>query len=265
MTDSSTPQGSPSSQPGPSGTLSAEGVTRHFAGVKALSDVHLEVPAGRITGLIGPNGAGKSTLVNILSGYDRPDEGRVLLGGVDRTRERSYRRTRRGVARTFQHGHIFKEQTILENVQLGALGVGRSSRAARREAIEILDRFDLLEHAGESAAHLPHGVERRLGVARALATRPTHLLLDEPAAGLNDGEMELFKSAIRSVVDDLDVGVLLIDHNMRLIFGACDHIHVLAAGANVVDGPPETVRADPRLAESYLGSMAATIAGGDDA
>jgi branched-chain amino acid transport system ATP-binding protein len=243
-------------------TLLAEGISRSFRGVKALTDVTISIQRGRVTGLIGANGAGKSTLVNIISGYDRPDQGAVILDGTDITAQRSFKRSRSGVARTFQHGHIFRALTVLENVEVTALASGNRGKAARALSVSILDSLDLLDWATNPATHLPHGVERRLGVARALATSPSYLLLDEPAAGLNDGEMEHFKETIRALSAERQIGVLLIDHNMPLIFGVSDHIYVLGAGKNVLDGEPPVVRSDEKLASSYLGSMAATIAGG---
>lgn len=246
--------------PLPAGFLRAEGISRSFRGVKALAEVTLEIPRGRITGLIGPNGAGKSTLVNILSGYERPDVGSVVMNGIDITRQTAHQKSRSGVARTFQHGHLFRSLSVLENVQVSALANGSGRRQAQRTAVEILDRLDLLPWGGLSAGHLPHGVERRLGVARALATAPEYLLLDEPAAGLNDGEMESFRETIHSISADLNIGVLLIDHNMRLIFAASDYIYVLAGGQNVLQGDPEVVRADEKLATSYLGTIASTLA-----
>lgn len=245
--------------PSPSGTLTAEGISRSFRGVTALDSVTLSIPRGRVTGLIGPNGAGKSTLVNILSGYDRPNAGAVVMNGENITRQAAYKRSRAGVARTFQHGNLYRSLSVLENVEVSAIASGRGRKAARRESIEILDRLDLLSWAGSTGEHLPHGVERRLGVARALATAPQYLLLDEPAAGLNDGEMEQFRDTVRAVSVDLNLGVLLIDHNMRLIFAGCDYVYVLAAGANILDGEPDMVRADEKLATSYLGTMAATL------
>lgn len=244
----------------PAASLRAERISRSFRGVKALTEVTLEIPRGRITGLIGPNGAGKSTLVNILSGYERPDVGNVVMNKVDVTSQSAHQKSRSGVARTFQHGHLFRSLSVLENVEVSALANGSGRRQAQKTSVEILDRLDLLSWGGLSADHLPHGVERRLGVARALATAPEYLLLDEPAAGLNDGEMENFRHTIHSISADLNIGILLIDHNMRLIFAASDYIYVLAGGQNVIEGDPDVVRSDEKLATSYLGTIASTLA-----
>ncbi|WP_164512872.1 ABC transporter ATP-binding protein [Leucobacter chromiireducens] len=229
--------------------------------MQALRDVTIDIPRGRVTGLIGANGAGKSTLVNILTGYDRPDSGSVTGDGADLTRMRPERRARRGVARTFQHGHLFGGCTVLENVEVTAIACGAPRARARALARELLGELQLGEWMLHDADRLPHGVERRLGVARALATQPGYVLLDEPAAGLNDGEAEHLRGTMRAVAAR-NVGVLLIDHNMPLVFSSCDHIFVLGAGQNVLDGPPEEVRADARLASSYLGSAAQQLADG---
>ena len=245
---------------GPVG-LRGDTLSRSYSGVTALSDVSIEIPRGRVTGLIGANGAGKSTLVNILTGYDLPDSGRVTADGDDITRVRPERRARRGLARTFQHGHLFRRSTVLENVEITALACGGGRRASRVLALELLEELQLTDWMLHDADGLPHGVERRLGVARALATRPSYVLMDEPAAGLNDGEAEHLRTTMRSVADQ-GVGVLLIDHNMPLIFSSCDYIFVLGAGKNVLDGTPDEVRRDERLASSYLGSAAQQIAEG---
>lgn len=249
------------SPPAAARQLRGEALSRAYSGVQALQDVTIDITRGQVTGLIGANGAGKSTLVNILTGYDRPDSGHVYVDGEDFTRVRPERRARRGVARTFQHGHLFAGCTVLENVEVTALACGAGPRAARALARELLADLLLEEWLLHDADRLPHGVERRLGVARALATRPSYVLLDEPAAGLNDGEAEHLRETMRAVADR-DVGVLLIDHNMPLIFSSCDTITVLGAGKNILAGTPDEVRHDARLASSYLGSAAAQIGEG---
>src|SRR5581483_1928398 len=168
----------------PGEALRASSVSRSFEGVEALRDVSLELRRGEVVGLIGPNGAGKSTLVNILSGFDRPTRGQVLLEGRDVTRWPAHRRGRHGLARTFQHSHAFRALSVRENVEVAALGVGVSPREAARRADELLELLGLADEADLPAAALAHGDERRLGVARALATDPRFVLLDEPAAGL---------------------------------------------------------------------------------
>src|SRR5690348_15847296 len=214
----------------PGERLRASSVSRSFDGVQALDGVSLDVSRGEIVGLIGPNGAGKSTLVNVLTGFDRPDSGTVELGADDVTRWSPHRRGRRGLARTFQHSHAFRGLSVRENVEVAALGVGAGPREAARRADALLARLGLDRYAESSARALSHGDERRLGVARALATSPRFLLLDEPAAGLPEAEVPAFASIVRSVGADDDAGVLLIDHNMALIMELCDRICVLDQG-----------------------------------
>jgi branched-chain amino acid transport system ATP-binding protein len=231
-------------------------VSRSFAGVHALRDVTLELRRGEIVGLIGPNGAGKSTLVNVLSGFDRPSSGAVELEGRDVTRWRPSRRGRAGLARTFQHSHAFRSLSVRENVEVAALGAGRPPRAARARAEELLDALGLSANADAPADTLAQGDERRLGVARALATEPHFVLLDEPAAGLPEAELPALSGVVRSVRDDRGAGVLLIDHNMGLIMEICDRIQVLDQGRTLAEGTPADIRSNLDVAAAYLGESA---------
>jgi branched-chain amino acid transport system ATP-binding protein len=240
----------------PGGSLRASSISRSFAGVEALRDVSLAVRPGEVVGLIGPNGAGKSTLVNVLSGFDRPTDGRVLLEDRDVTRWSAHRRGRHGLARTFQHSHAFRALSVRENVEVSALGVGASGREARRRADELLELVALTDRAETRADALPHGDERRLGVARVLATRPAFVLMDEPAAGLPESEAPQFADVIRGVRDDRDGGILLIDHNMALVMAVCDRIHVLDQGRTLAAGTPDEIRANLDVAAAYLGETA---------
>jgi branched-chain amino acid transport system ATP-binding protein len=240
----------------PGASLRASSVSRSFAGVEALRDVSLELAPGEVVGLIGPNGAGKSTLVNVLSGFDRPSRGRILLGEHDVTRWSAHRRGRHRLARTFQHSHAFRGLTVRENVEVSALGVGASGREAARRANELLGLLGLAGHAERPAAQLSHGDERRLGVARALATEPRFVLLDEPAAGLPEAEVPDFAAAV-SAVRDRDAGVLLVDHNVALVLEVCERIHVLDQGTTLAEGTPAEIRAHLGVAAAYLGESAA--------
>jgi branched-chain amino acid transport system ATP-binding protein len=231
-------------------------VSRSFEGVHALRDVTLELDGGEIVGLIGPNGAGKSTLVNVLTGFDRPSSGTVELEGRDITRWRPSRRGRAGLARTFQHSHAFRDLTVRENVEVAALGSGTGPRAARERAEALLDALGLAANADAPASTLAQGDERRLGVARALATEPSFVLLDEPAAGLPEAELPALAEVVRSVRDDRDAGVLLIDHNMGLIMEICDRIHVLDQGRTLAEGTPADIRGNLDVAAAYLGESA---------
>jgi branched-chain amino acid transport system ATP-binding protein len=240
----------------PGGSLRASSVSRSFQGVEALHDVSLELRRGEVLGLIGPNGAGKSTLVNVLSGFDRPTRGHVVLEDRDVTRWRSHQRGRHGLARTFQHSHAFRSLSVRENVEVSALGVGASPRESARRASELLELLGLAAYADAPAAALAHGDERRLGVARALATGPRFVLLDEPAAGLPEAEVPGFAAVVRSVRDDHGAGVLLIDHNMALIMDVCDRIQVLDQGETLAEGTPGEIRANLDVAAAYLGDSA---------
>jgi branched-chain amino acid transport system ATP-binding protein len=243
----------PESERRPGETLRASSVSRAFEGVQALRGVTLALERGEVVGLIGPNGAGKSTLVNVLSGFDRPDEGTVEMGGQDVTRWSPHRRGRRGLARTFQHSHSFRDLSVRENVEVSALGVGAGPREAARRTDALLQRLGLDRYAEAPAAALSHGDERRLGVARALATEPAFVLLDEPAAGLPEAEVPDFAALVRSIAADHAAGVLLIDHNMALIMETCDRIQVLDQGTVLAQGTPAEIRANLDVAAAYLG------------
>jgi branched-chain amino acid transport system ATP-binding protein len=226
--------------------LRASSVSRSFSGVLALDEVSLEVRPHEVVGLIGSNGAGKSTLVNVLSGFDVPGAGRVELDGEDVTGWSPHRRGRAGLARTFQHSRSFRELSVRENVELGALGCGAGAGEARARANELLDLLGLAAYA-----------EAPL-VARALATDPRYVLLDEPAAGLPEAEVPALAEVVRSVRDEHDAGVLLIDHNMTLVLEVCDRVHVLDHGRTLAEGTPAEIRASPEVTSAYLGESAVT-------
>lgn len=240
----------------PGAPLRAAGVSRAFEGVQALRGVTLELHRHEVVGLIGPNGAGKSTLVNLLTGFDFPDEGAIELEGRDITRWRPHRRGRAGLARTFQHSRSFRGLSVRENVEVSALGAGEGPRSARRRADELLASLQLEPYENAPAGSLPHGDERRLGVARALATSPSFVLMDEPAAGLPEAELPAFAGVVRSVRDEHDAGVLLIDHNMALIMDVCDRIQVLDQGRTLAEGSPTEIRDNLDVAAAYLGESA---------
>ncbi|HET9674249.1 MAG TPA: ABC transporter ATP-binding protein [Gaiellaceae bacterium] len=240
----------------PGDVLRASSVSRSFQGVRALEDVTFELRPHEVVGLIGPNGAGKSTLVNVLSGFDEPTAGEVRLGERDITRWSAHRRARVGLARTFQHSRSFRGLTVRENVEVAALGTGAGPKNARRRADELLDLLGLRARADLPAAVLAHGDERRLGVARALATEPAFVLMDEPAAGLSEAEVPDFAEVVRSVRDDHEAGVLLIDHNMALVMDVCDRIQVLDQGRTLAEGTPSEIRGNLDVTAAYLGESA---------
>jgi branched-chain amino acid transport system ATP-binding protein len=229
-------------------------VSRAFEGIEALADIDLELAPGEVVGLIGPNGAGKTTLVNLLTGFDLPSRGRITLGSTDITRWPPYRRGRAGLARTFQHGRLFRDLTVRENVEVAALGTGSSAREARRRAGELLDLLGLAARADDAAGLLPHGDQRKLGVARALALHPRFVLMDEPAAGLHEAEIPAFAEVVRFVHTEFGAGVLLIDHNVALIMDVCDRIHVLDRGTTLAEGTPAEIRRNLDVATAYLGA-----------
>jgi branched-chain amino acid transport system ATP-binding protein len=233
--------------------LAAQGVDVRFEGVHALQGVDLALEPGVILGLIGPNGAGKTTLVNVLTGYQRPDEGAVHLDGSEVTRLTPEKLARRGLGRTFQAVRPFSALSVRENVELGAIGSGASSRDARETATLVLERLGLDGVADIDASALPAGHERRLGLARALAGRPRYLLLDEPAAGLNEREGDALVETLRAIRDADGIGLLLIEHDMRVVMDACDRIQVLDHGATIAEGTPDAVRRDEAVLAAYLG------------
>ena len=244
----------------PGEALRASSVSRSFEGVLALHEVTLELHRHEVVGLIGPNGAGKSTLVNVLTGFDRPTGGAVELEGRQITGWSAHRRARAGLTRTFQHSRSFRTLSVRENVELAALGVGAGPREARRRADDLLELLGLRELAHARADALPHGDERRLGVARALATEPRFVLMDEPAAGLPEAEVPEFAVVVRAVRDDHDAGVLLIDHNMALVMAVSDRIQVLDQGRTIAEGTPTEIRGNLDVASAYLGETAVTDA-----
>jgi len=235
----------------------AEGIRVHYVGVRAVDDVDLSLSEGTIMGLIGPNGAGKTTLLNAISGFVPLTEGRVVVAGEDVTRSPPHRLLAHGVVRTFQEVATFPALTVYENVELGALGAGLSRRQARLRCAELLRVFHLGDWAESAASVLPHGQERRLGIARAVAARPRFLLLDEPAAGMDDDESLELADTIVELRDEYGCGVLLVEHDMRVIFRICESIQVLNFGTTMALGPPEEIRSDRQVIAAYLGEEGA--------
>lgn len=248
--------------------LQLRGVSLSFGGLKAVDHVDMDVAEGEIAGLIGPNGAGKTTVFNLITGLYRPDEGSILFRGQAIHRQPPHRITELGIARTFQNIRLFGNASVLENVMMarhcrtrsGSLAAIFRTRAYREEeeqtrerALALLKFVELDDVRDVRASELPYGSQRRLEIARALATDPLLLLLDEPAAGMNETESDRLIRLIRRIRDELNKTVLLIEHDMRVVMTLCDRITVLNFGRRLIHGRPEEVRNDPNVIEAYLG------------
>ena len=250
-------------------SLTFENVTVQFGGLTAVKDVSLELPNGALYGLIGPNGAGKTTCFNVITGLYAPTQGRVLFNGAPIEKLPPYKRAALGIARTFQNIRLFRDLSVLDNVRIAfhthlqnglVAALWRKPSylaeevAVEKQALDLLERFGLRALAGELASNLPYGDQRRLEIARALATRPKLLLLDEPAAGMNPHEKHDLAALVRKVRDDFKVDIIVIEHDMPFVMGLCERIAVLDHGEKIASGTPVEIRANPRVIEAYLGT-----------
>jgi branched-chain amino acid transport system ATP-binding protein len=234
-------------------SLIVKDVTKRFAGLAALQNVSMSLEKGEILGLIGPNGSGKTTLINVITGLLPSDGGQIRVGQIDITNRPSYQVAHTGISRTFQTIRLFHELTVLENVEVAALSVGFSRRQAHEEAIQALAEMGISRWGDAWAGELPYGLERRVEVTRALAMKPRFLLLDEPAAGLNEEESNQLMDILRPIPQKKNLGMLIVEHDMRLIMRLCHRLHVLNYGKTIGEGSPEEVRKIPEVVQAYLG------------
>ena len=252
----------------PEPILRTESLTMRFGGLTAVRDFSIDVPRGSIVGLIGPNGAGKTTVFNIITGFYKPTQGRVLFDGKDITSLPPYTVCREGISRTFQNIRLFTNETVLENVMIGChvrrkakwwmapLGLPlfrKEEEEIREKSMKLLEAVGLAQLANENSGSLPYGAQRRLEIARALATDPKFLLLDEPAAGMNPYETRELMKFIQSIRERFGITILLIEHDMKVVMGVCEYIWVLDYGVRIAEGNPDEIQSNKKVIVAYLG------------
>jgi branched-chain amino acid transport system ATP-binding protein len=248
--------------------LRADNATMQFGGLTAVNEFNLNIQEGEIVALIGPNGAGKTTAFNMITGVYTPTKGKIIYGGKDITGNRPDLITKKGIARTFQNIRLFKDLSVLDNVLIanhlhlksGLISAilklpsyRREERAIREKSLALIERVGLTDVMNEKASSLPYGKQRRLEIARAIATNPKLLLLDEPAAGMNPKETEELTEFIKEIRDEYDLTIFMIEHHMQVVMGISDRIYVLDYGITIAEGTPHEIQNNQRVIEAYLG------------
>jgi branched-chain amino acid transport system ATP-binding protein len=251
--------------------LDVQHLTQFFGGLRAVSDFNIQLEHGEIVGLIGPNGAGKTTVFNVITGIYMPTKGTIVFNGQNIVGRKTYQITQAGIARTFQTIRLFSKSSVIDNIKIAyhfRMSYGNidaflhtrkyweGEQLVDDYAIDLLRLFHLEGHAEDVSGSLPYGAQRRLEIARALATKPKLLILDEPAAGMNPAEADELMEMIHWLRDKFDLTILLIEHQMRVVMGVCERIKVMDFGETICEGVPEYIRNDPRVCEAYLGKGA---------
>lgn len=237
-------------------TLAVEQVSVAFDGLKALTDVSLAVPSAQVTGLIGPNGAGKTTLVNVITGFQSPNEGRVIVDEASIAGVPPHRIRKLGIARTFQSGRLFADLTVVDNLEVTGVGLGLTRREAADRAYAMLEWMGIGSLAERLAGGLPYTDERRVAIGRALMLEPKYILLDEPAAGMSAQEAEDLCTLIHKIIAEVKCGILLIEHNIGLVLNICDFIHVLDSGVIIEAGNSAVIKTSEKVRHAYMGTQA---------